>query len=135
MSRVGPLRVTAAVLRRVDGGPIFIARRAPDRRLAGEWEFPGGKIEPGETPEHSLARELAEELGIEAAIGAHVATSLYDDGQLAVELIAYEARILVGEPVPVDHDAVAWVRPAELLAYPLAQADVPIAHALADAAL
>ncbi|TNF23958.1 MAG: (deoxy)nucleoside triphosphate pyrophosphohydrolase [Deltaproteobacteria bacterium] len=121
--------MTAAILRGT-GGAVLIARRAPGRRLAGQWEFPGGKIEPGETPEACLARELDEELGVTVEVGAHVATSHHDDGQLAVELLAYECRLVAGELFPVDHDAVAWVRPERLLDYPLAVADIPIAEAL-----
>lgn len=124
------VRVTAAILRRTDGS-VLVARRAPGRRLAGQWEFPGGKIEPGESPEACLARELDEELGITVAVGRHVATSRHDDGQLAVELMAYECRLVSGELEPVDHDAIAWVAPARILDYALAVADVPIAQVLA----
>jgi 8-oxo-dGTP diphosphatase len=125
----GFVRVTAAILRRPDGA-VLVARRAPGRRLAGQWEFPGGKIEPGETPEACLARELDEELGITVTVGQHVATSHHDDGELAVELMAYECRLVSGELELVDHDAVAWVAPARLRDYALAVADVPIAEAL-----
>lgn len=125
------IRVTAAILRRTDGA-VLLARRAPGRRLAGQWEFPGGKIEPGETPEACLARELTEELAITVAVGAHVATSRHDDGQLAVELLAYECRLVCGEPTPVDHDALVWVAPASLLDYALAIADRPIARLLIE---
>lgn len=127
------LRVTAAIIRRGDGA-IFVARRAPGRRLAGAWEFPGGKIEPGETPEACLARELREELDLEVQVGAHFATSVHDDGVLAVELMAYEVAILRGVPRPVDHDEVAWVAPHALRELALAEADVPIADELAGRA-
>lgn len=129
MNRGGVVKVTAAILRRPDGA-VLIARRAAGRRLAGQWEFPGGKIEPGESPETCLARELDEELGITVSVGDHVATSRHDDGQLAVELMAYECRMVAGELVPVDHDAIAWVQPSKLLEYALAVADVPIARVL-----
>ena len=122
------LGVLAVVL--CEGAALLVQRaNPPDQHL---WSFPGGKVEPGETPEACLARELTEELGITVAVGAHVATSRHDDGQLAVELLAYECRLVCGEPTPVDHDALVWVAPASLLDYALAIADRPIARLLIE---
>ncbi|NTU85580.1 MAG: (deoxy)nucleoside triphosphate pyrophosphohydrolase [Chloroflexales bacterium] len=120
-----PIRVAAAVITRADGA-VLLARRRAGKAHAGLWEFPGGKLEPGETPEQCLARELREELGVAVVVGAYVATGL--DGP--VKLLGYRARILSGEPRLTDHDALAWVAPPDLGAYPLPPADLPIAAAL-----
>ncbi len=106
----------------------MLARRAPGQRLAGLWEFPGGKIEPGETPEQCLARELREELAVEVEVGSFVASSRHDDGTLSIELLAYDVQLISGELIPHDHDLLVWVAPEEILGYALAEADVPIAE-------
>lgn len=116
------IRVAAAVIRR--GDAVLIARRRAGS-LAGFWEFPGGKIENGESVEACLARELFEELSVRVEVGRYLGTSRYAYPELEVELIAHWARLASGELAPVDHDAVAWVAPAELAHYRLAPADVP----------
>jgi len=127
-----PLAVTAAVLWRA--GRILIARRTRPAWLAGAWEFPGGKTEPGERPEDGLARELREELAIEARVGALLLRTRHDYPELAVELSTYEAQWVSGEPRAREHDAWAWVAVEDLAAYPLAAADLPIvAHLVAAA--
>lgn len=122
------IRVVAAVITRADGA-VLLARRAPGRAHAGLWEFPGGKLEPGESPEACLARELREEFGVEAAIGPYLATGAAGP----IELLGYRARIVAGEPGLSDHDALAWVAPADLAAYPMPPADLPIAAVVARA--
>ena len=126
-----PLAVTAAVLWREDR--ILIARRTRPEWLAGAWEFPGGKIEDGESPQDCLARELREELGLEVEVGALICRTTHRYPQLLVELHAYIARWDSGEPKPVEHDAVEWVLPGELDRYSLAPADLPIAERLLSA--
>ena len=123
------IRVTAAILWR--SGEVLLARRTGPEWLAGKWEFPGGKIEPGEDPRACLTRELAEELGIQVEVGAHLLTTVHTYPQLTVELIVHEVRTLSGEPTPRDHDRLAWVRPDELESYDLAPADQPVAALLA----
>lgn len=125
---MGAIAVTAGIIER--DGRVLLARRGSGGPLAGKWEFPGGKIEPGETPEECLARELREELGIETLVGERVATSIYDYGRGAIELLAYRVRILAGEPEPREHEALAWAPLATLSDYDLAAADMPIARAL-----
>ena len=108
------LRVTAAVIEEV--GLVFVARRGPGRNLPGKWEFPGGKIEAGESPEHALARELAEELGVVARPLEVMAVETHDYPHgleveihfLHCELVTRDIRL-----APEVH-AVRWVRPAEV---------------------
>lgn len=121
--------VTAAII--VSAGKVLLARRKPGDTREGFWEFPGGVVEPGETIEQCLARELREELGVAAAIGEVVAESVYRDDHGHLRLVALETRITGGEMAPVAHDRVEWVAPGELERYRLSPADVPIAKALA----
>jgi 8-oxo-dGTP diphosphatase len=115
------VRVTAAVLQ--EGGRVFIARRREGKNLAGKWEFPGGKIEPGETPEEALARELSEELDMRVSVGAFLCRTTFVHGAIDLELLAYAVTRLSGEPVLHEHDASAWVTPSELSSYDLADSD------------
>lgn len=109
-------------------GKILLARLAPHKRLAGLWEFPGGKVEVGESPEVALARELVEELGLVVEVGARVGAG--DDGRVC--LTGYRCRLVGGRVGEVrrDHDAFAWVGPDELLGsrWPMPPADEPIAR-------
>jgi 8-oxo-dGTP diphosphatase len=117
--------VAAAVITRADGA-VLIARRRPERSHGGLWEFPGGKLEPGESAADCLVRELAEELGLLVEVGGYLATG-YDG---PIELRGYRARIVAGELRLSDHDALAWALPVELVRYPMPPADLPIAAAL-----
>lgn len=122
-------QVTAGVIRR--DGRILIAQRKSGH-LAGKWEFPGGKIEPGETPEQCLERELHEEFKIEVTVGSHVATSVFEYKEITIELLGYEAEYVRGDFVLTDHSQIEWVKPAELPAWDLAPADLPIVQAIVD---
>jgi 8-oxo-dGTP diphosphatase len=121
-------RVTAAIIEM--DGKILLARRTPERALGGTWEFPGGKIDPGETPEACLTRELHEEFDIVVAVGSFVAASVYRYNWGEMELLAYRVRHVQGAFMLHDHDAIAWVAVPDLLQYNLAPADVPIANYL-----
>ncbi len=127
-----PIRVTAAIIRRP--GRILLARRQTGDHLAGHWEFPGGKIEDGESPEECLARELEEEFGVGAEIGAFVASSRHVYDEREIELLAYEAELASGDWILNSHDKACWVPTADLLAQHLAPADMPIAEALVSKA-
>jgi 8-oxo-dGTP diphosphatase len=115
------LRVAAAVIERE--GRVLIARRAAGKAHAGLWEFPGGKIEPGEAPEQCLARELREELGVTCAIGEQIVTSMHRDAGGAIELLAFRAYHLAGDFLPTDHSELRWVPPGELAAFAFSPAD------------
>ena len=136
MTDVPPLRtvlVVAVALIDVDGR-VLIARRPEGKQLAGLWEFPGGKVEPGERPEAALIRELREELGIEvseACLSPFVfASHAYDDFHLLMPL--YLCRRWEGTVVAREHSALAWVRPDKLADYPMPPADDPLVAWLRD---
>ncbi len=120
--------VTAAII--VSDGAVLIARRAGDDDVAGFWEFPGGTVEPGETLQGCLERELAEEFGVRARAGDIIAESTHCDRGGAFRLVAIRAEILMGKPVALEHEEIAWAAPEDLESYELAPADVPIARAI-----
>jgi 8-oxo-dGTP diphosphatase len=99
----------------ISGATLLVAQRDRPPELAGRWELPGGKVVPGETERDALARELAEELGLEIGDFA-VGDRLGDDVPLNATMIlrAYRVRLLRGEPHPHDHRALRWVTTAEL---------------------
>ena len=118
------LPVVAAVIYRDQN--LLLARRKPGKSMAGYWEFPGGKIEAGETAEKALARELLEEFDIIVSVGKEIATHRHDYEHIKIELIAHETRIESGEFELRDHDAIVWVTAQEARKYKLAPADIPI---------
>lgn len=128
MNKEKLVTVTAAML--IHDGKILIAKRKASDKLAGLWEFPGGKLEDGETPEVCLKRELKEEFGIKTAIGHFVAESIYHYDHIAIRLIAYKARLLGGCFNPTDHDDYRWLAISELDRYDFAPADVPFVEML-----
>ena len=125
------LLVVAAALIRPDGS-VLVQRRPAGKQLEGLWEFPGGKIERGETPEAALVRELAEELGIEVSATAlspvTFASAPLVDRHLVLMLFA--VREWSGEPRPLDADAIRWVDPRTMATLKMPPADVPLVAAL-----
>lgn len=107
-------------------GRVLACRRAPGQALAGLWEFPGGKLEPGEDATAALVRELREELGIEVETGAALTVVEHDYGDFAIRLIPLRCRVVAGEPHPQEHDAMRWVGPEEVGGLEWAAADVPV---------
>lgn len=124
-----PVPVCAAVILR--SGMVLLCRRGPGRRHAGLWEFPGGRVEEGESFEAALARELKEELGIDAQVGAEAGRAVHADPWAVIELRAFFVKSFTGTPALKDHDAFKWVEARRLLEYELAPADIPIAKTLA----
>jgi 8-oxo-dGTP diphosphatase len=116
--------VVGAALLRDDPPRVLASRRTDPPRLAGLWEFPGGKVEAGETDEEALLRELREELGIDAAVGERLGGDL-PIGDTAV-LRVYLCRILSGELTLVDHDEHRWLTAAELEDVPWIPVDLPL---------
>lgn len=121
-------QVTAAFLEK--DGKILIAQRKAGDKLAGKWEFPGGKLEPGETPEQCLKRELMEEFGVETRIGEFICSSSFEYKHLPIELLVYRAYHVEGEFQLRDHDQLAWVSLGELKAYDFSSADIPVVEHL-----
>ena len=125
--------VVAVALIDVDGR-VLIAKRPEGKKLAGLWEFPGGKVEPGERPEAALIRELREELGIEVSESCLApfvfAGHAYDSFHLLMPL--YLCRRWNGVVAAREHDALAWVRPDRLSDYPMPPADEPLVAWLRD---
>jgi 8-oxo-dGTP diphosphatase len=117
--------VGAAVLR---DGRVLASRRTQPPRLAGLWEFPGGKVEPGEDDASALARELREELRVEVEVGDRLGEDL-PIGATAV-LRVYVCRLLRGEPALLDHDEHRWLRADELLDVPWIPVDLPLVEQL-----
>lgn len=122
--------VTAAIL--FNDSRVLIARRRAGDSLADKWEFPGGKIENGESPEECLRREMSEEFKISIEVGAFFGDSLYHYEHGAIRLLAYHARWLSGELQPVVHDEFRWVAPAELEDFDFAPADIPLVQRLIE---
>lgn len=124
------VQVTAAII--VCDGSILIAQRHPRDRLAGLWEFPGGKIEAGETPQQCLKRELWEELEMEAVIGYYLGTSIYHYDHISIELMAYRAYWNGVSFRLMSHQSCQWVRPDQLADFSFTPADLPFVQRLAD---
>lgn len=123
--------VTAAIIKR--GGKFLIAKRARGKHLAGKWEFPGGKIEVGESPESCLRRELEEEFGITAKVTDFVAESIFDYGDRKVRLLGYYANYISGEFRLNAHDEIAWISPEEFVNFNFAEADLLLIEAVTNA--
>ena len=127
------LLVAAVALVDADGR-VLIAQRPPGKPMAGLWEFPGGKVEPGETPEETLIRELAEELGIvtKAACLAPLTFASHDYGDFHLLMPLYVCRRFWGTPSPREGQKLKWVRPRDMRAYPMPPADEPLIAHLID---
>ncbi|MBU6166757.1 MAG: (deoxy)nucleoside triphosphate pyrophosphohydrolase [Alphaproteobacteria bacterium] len=123
------VHVVAAAL--VDGGGrVLLAQRPPGKALAGLWEFPGGKLEPGESPEAALARELDEELGIGGCAFTPFTFVSFAYPDFHLVMLLYWCRAWTGEPVGRDGQALRWEWPAAMAALPMPPADLPLVQAL-----
>ena len=129
-----PVVLVAAVALVDADGRVLIAQRPEGKTMAGLWEFPGGKVAPGETPEEALIRELDEELGIDVAENCLApftfASHRYDGFHLLMPL--YVCRVWNGSVRPLEGQALKWVRPVRLGDYPMPPADRPLTAMLRD---
>lgn len=116
--------VTAAVI--VKDDKILIAKRKKGNHLESKWEFPGGKLEPNETPEQCLKRELLEEFNIETRIGEFFSSTIFEYKHTKIELLAYKAVYISGDFKLNAHEELKWVSPSEFDTYDFAEADKPI---------
>lgn len=116
-----------------DQSQILIDRRRKEGLLGGLWEFPGGKIELGETIKDCIKREIWEELGIEIAVGSHLITIHHTYSHFSVVLNVYQCQHLTGIPLPIECDEVRWVTLDELDQFPFPEANAQIIHALREA--
>ena len=134
MSEGLPTVLVSAVALIDRDGRVLLAQRPAGKRMAGLWEFPGGKIETGETPEAALIRELGEELGIDTAESCIApltfASHSYDDFHLL--MLVYVCRKWSGTPRPLEGGELAWVRASRLRDYDMPPADIPLIPVLQD---
>lgn len=114
------LNVTAAIM--FDGDRVFVARRCKGE-FAGMWEFPGGKIMDGETPEQCLAREMMEEFDIQVQVGSFFAESMYRTSEGMIKLMAYRVKWTGGDITPNVHQEISWVKVNELKHFDILPAD------------
>jgi 8-oxo-dGTP diphosphatase len=121
-----PVPVVCALIERP--GVLLLAQRPTGKHLPLKWEFPGGKVEPGEEPAAAIVREIHEELGCTVAITRALPRFPFDYGAVVIEMIPYICTLAAGspEPHPHEHVALAWVPLGELRRYDLAPADVPV---------
>jgi len=131
MTQLRRVLVVAAVIERE--GRVLVSLRRPKGERASLWEFPGGKVEPGEGERAALARELREELGVRAIIGEEYARVEHIYPDLQVELALYRCSLHAGEePRPIACEQVRWVSRRDLPGLPFCEADVPILTRLAE---
>ena len=116
------MAVVAGVVRR--DGQVMLCQRRPEVHNGLKWEFPGGKIEPGESPEAALVRELREELDLQVQVGRVIDAVHHRYPDREVLVLFYDCRVAQGEPRTVDCNAIAWARPEALRGYDFAGADL-----------
>lgn len=123
-----PIVLVAAAALVDEESRVLVATRPDRKSMAGLWEFPGGKVEPGETPESCLVRELEEELGIvtkpPCLAPLTFASHAYPSFHLLMPL--FVCRVWEGEPTPLEGQAIRWLRPKQLFALPMPEADRPL---------
>ena len=119
------ITVLCGIITNVEG-EIFIARRKPEKSMAGKWEFPGGKLESNETEKSCLCRELNEELGMKVNVGERLGVNVHQYETFSIKLIAYQCDFISATFELTDHDEYRWVTIETLTDYDLAPADIPL---------
>lgn len=127
------IEVVGAVI--VHGGLVLCAQRGLGGEAGGMWEFPGGKVEPGESPADALAREIHEEIGCVVEVGAPVTTTRHVGASVVVVLSTYWCRVVSGVPVPTEHAAIRWLPADRLVELAWAPADLPAVELVAAQAV
>jgi 8-oxo-dGTP diphosphatase len=125
-----PIEVVGAAIRK--GDCVLAAQRGPEQALAGQWEFPGGKVERGESLEQALIREVREELGCEIAVGKHVTTTTHVYDFATIRLATYYAALTAGTPTAIEHADVRWIPISEMAALLWAPADIPTVRMIVE---
>jgi len=123
-----PIDVVAGVIRRE--GQLLITQRMPDDTLAGYWEFPGGKVDPGEELKAALHRELLEEIGVETEIGEEIHRIVHPYPDRDVRLYFFDVHIISGEPQKLEVADLRWVNVEQLMDYQFPEADRPLLNQL-----
>jgi len=119
------IRVSCAIIKN-DDGKVLVAQRSATMRLPNKWEFPGGKVEPRETAEESLIREIKEELGIKIGIVRALPPHIHEYPESIIELIPFECIIISGDIILAEHACYKWLELDQLEELDWAEADVPI---------
>ncbi|QDK45288.1 (deoxy)nucleoside triphosphate pyrophosphohydrolase [Bdellovibrio sp. ZAP7] len=127
-----PVLVVAAVIRKENDSDkrILLVRRGPEQSGAGFWEFPGGKVEPSESPEQALRREIDEELGIAITVGKFIGEQDFAYPSKTIRLRVYEALTMSSEIILTEHDAMKWLKADEIVKEELSAADRPFVEML-----
>lgn len=126
-----PIKVTCAIIEKE--GKVLAAQRSERMSHPLKWEFPGGKLHEGESPEECLVREIREELGIDVLPFASFPSSIHHYDHISVELIPFVCKIISGDIVLHEHSDVCWLKPVELPGLDWVEADVPVLRSYLDA--
>lgn len=130
------IRVVAALIEDPrDVSRFLVQQRLPNKSRANLWEFPGGKVEAGETDEQALARECVEELDVELAVGRRLWSTSHAYDDLTVQLELFAAKIVKGEPKALGAQALKFCTPVEMQALPFCEADLPLLEELVSGAV
>jgi 8-oxo-dGTP diphosphatase len=130
------IRVVAALIADPkDASRFLVQQRLPTKSRANLWEFPGGKVEPGESDEAALARECVEELAVELNVGRRLWSTKHDYDDLTVQLELFAADIVKGEPQALGAQALKFCTPVEMQALPFCEADLPLLGSLVSGAV
>lgn len=130
MPNLSKKKVVAGIIKKND--TILIAQRAKKDSLYGKWEFPGGKMEQGETEQECLKRELYEEFGIDAKIGEYFYTVPFEHKNQSMEMLVFFVHFFSGEIILHEHNQIKWVKKEDLLLYDFPEPDKPVIQKLLD---